>query len=292
MSERSPRQSGLSPAPLPLALLLVFATVVVLGVIYLLTIGLTAPVGVGTGALAKSNEPQNNPGANRNAIARATATLVESEQAPNYDLTPTRVLPVPTDAPTPFGAVRPTELPPPTAIAYTPGPTASLEQLVPLEEWKEYVNEQQGFTIKYPPNWYLNAGPTGQTTQIFSYDFNDPAFTGYKGSPRNITKIEIYARRGQLSAMDQLQGNETIREWVYRTGRISEGDQVIQEEEITVDGLPALRQLVAFEYGGLMEAVYIKRPNDVILVGQPYREDWTVPNQVFDLLVQSFRIQK
>ncbi len=280
MPEHQPRKSTLSPSPLPLALLIAISTILVVGGVYLFVIGMTTPVPSQTGAY-------------QSALASATSTAeVEVEQEPNYELTPTRELPVPTNAPLPLGFETIPLPPPPTEINYTPGPTASLDEVPPLGEWKEYVNEQQGFTIKYPPNWYLNAGPTGQTTQIFSYDFNDPAIKGYKGPPLNVTGIDIYARRGQLSVNDQLKGNETIREWVYRTGRVGEDDEVIGEEEIIVDGFPALRQLVDYDYGGLMEAVYIRRPTDVILVGQPYREDWTVPNQVFDLLIQNLRIEQ
>ncbi len=275
MSERQPRKSPLSPSPLPLALFIVFAALIGLGALYLFTIGMTAPAPTQTGA-------------QQNALAQATATVeADTEEEPNYDLTPTRVLPVPTDAPVPPGAKSPIPLPPPTEISYTPGPTASLEVLVPIEEWREYVNEQQGFTIKYPPNWYLNPGPTGQTTQIFSYDFNDPALDGYKGPPLDLTKIEIGITQAQ-----QFLPNESIHEWIYRTGRLGEDDKLIQEEELPVDGLPALRQLVDFEYGGLIEGVYVKRTNDVIIIGQHYREDWAIPNQVFALLVQNFRIQK
>lgn len=107
-----------------------------------------------------------------------------------------------------------------------------------------------------------------------------------------MTGIEIYARRGELSTTDQFHGNETIREWVYRTGRVGEGDKIIQEEEITVDGFPALGQVIDFEYGGLMEGVYVKRANDVIMIGQHHRKDWNIPNQVFDLLVKNLRIYK
>ena len=41
-----------------------------------------------------------------------------------------------------------------------------------------------------------------------------------------------------------------------------------------------------------MEGVYIKHADKVIIIGQIYREDWTIPNQIFELFVQNFRIQK
>ena len=280
MSAREPRKPRLSPSPSALALLIVFTSIAVLGALYLFTIGMTAPVPAQSGA-------------NQRAFVPATATSeAEIEAEPNYDLTPTRVLDVPTAASLPPGVERPTELPPPTAIPYAPGPTASLEELMPIEEWKEYVNEQQGFSFKYPPNWYLNTTSTGQTTQIFSYDFNDPSLTGYKGPPLDVTRIDIMVNRVDQQPIDQFRGTETLREWVSRTGRLGEDDKLIQEAEFTADGLPALRQLVDFEYGGLIDGVYIKRSGDVILIGQHYREEWIVPNQVFDLLIQSFKIRK
>ncbi len=280
MPERQPRTSRPSPSPIGLALLIVITSILILGALFLFTIGMTVPVPAQTGG-------------QQNALAPATATPeAEVEQEPNYDLTPTRVLPPPTDAPLPPGFKTVPPPPEPTKITYTPGPTASPEKMIPFEKWNEYVNEQQGFTIKYPSDWYLSAGASGQTTQIFSYDLNDPAVMGYKGPPLNLTHIDIYARRGQLSQVDQLQGNETVRDWVYRTGRVSEDDKVIREEEFLVDGFPALRQLVDFGYGGLMQAVYVKRPNDVILIAQSYREEWTVPNEVFDLIIQNLRIDK
>ena len=267
MSERQPRKSRLSPSPLPLAFLIILITVLALGALYFVTIGMTAPTPVQIGATVK-----------------ATATTDgDTVQEPEYNLTPTRVLAVPTDAPLPPGFETVPPPPEPTQITYKPGPTASLQELAPLIEWKEYKNEYQGFTIKYPPNWYLKAGATGQMTQIFSYDYKDPALTAHKGSPLDLAKVEI-----GVSQVQQFLADENLSNWVSRTGRVSEGDKVLREEEITVSGLPALRQLVDYEYGGLIEVVYVKRGNTVIMIVQYYKEDWSVPNRVFELLVQSF----
>lgn len=276
MSKHQPRKSSTSPSPFSLALLIVLTMLLVGGAVYIITIGMTAPAPTQTSALAK-----------------ATATAEEADdENPNYALTPSRVLPVPTDAPLPPGFETIPPPPPPTVINYTPGPTASLQELAPIEEWKEYVNEQQGFTIKYPPNWYLNAGPTGQTTQIFNYDFKDPVLMTYKGPPLALSKIDIMVNRADGQPIDRFLEGETIRDWVYRTGRVSEEDKVIQEKALTLDGFPAIQQIVDFEYGGLMNAVYLKRPDDVIMIGQQYHEERAVPNQIFDLLIQSIRIQK
>ncbi len=281
MPERQPRKTGLSPSPLPLALFIVILAVLVVGAITLLMTEMTAPAPVQTGALARSDEAQPNLVTKQTAMAVETAKALDDET--NYA---TRVLPVPTDAPLPPGFKTPTPLPPPIEITYTPGPTANLEVLPPIEEWKEYVNEKQGFSIKYPSDWYLNADLTGWGTQIYSYDFGDPSLMGYKGPPLGA-KIEI-----GITAPQQFSPDETLQEWVRRTGRLGEEDKLIFEEEINVDGLPALRQIVDFEYGGLMEGVYIKHADNVIIIGQGYREDWTIPNQIFDLFVQNLRIQK
>lgn len=163
--------------------------------------------------------------------------------------------------------------------------------MVPFEEWTDYVNEGQGFTVKYPSDWYLNPGETGQTTQFFSYDFNDPALQLNPDLSLDYAKIEI-GISGKWSAERQFRENETLREWLYRTGHVGEDDQVLEEEEFLLDGLPAVRQLVDFDYGGLMEGVYVKRPADVVIIGHHYHEDFAVPNQVFDLLVSSFRNQQ
>lgn len=58
------------------------------------------------------------------------------------------------------------------------------------------------------------------------------------------------------------------------------------------DGLPALRQIVDFDYGGLMEGVYVRYGDNVIIIGQRYQENATTLNSIFDLLVQNFRITK
>jgi hypothetical protein len=283
MPERQPRKTGLSPSPLPLVLFIVILAVVVVGTITLLMTGMTAPAPVQTGALARSDEAQPNLVTKQTAMAVETAKALDDET--NYA---TRVLPVPTDAPLPPGFKTPTPLPPPTEITYTPGPTANLEVLAPTGEWKEYVNEKQGFTIKYPADWYLNTDPSGGWgTQIYSYDFNDPSLALDKNPPRNASKIEI-----GITAPQQFLPNESLREWVRRTGRLGEEDKLILEEELKVDGLPALRQIVDFEYGGLMEGVYVKYGDNVIIIGQRYREDRTVLNQIFDLVVQNFKIQK
>ncbi|MBI4672979.1 MAG: hypothetical protein HY741_15090, partial [Chloroflexi bacterium] len=140
---------------------------------------------------------------------------------------------------------------------------------------------------KYPPDWYLKFDPTGWGTQIYSYDFNDPALLVYKGPPLG-SKIEI-----GLTAPEQFLPDESLREWVRRTGRLGEEDKLILEEELKVDGLPALRQLVDFEYGGIIEVVYVKRTQDVILIVQHnYREDLPVPSEIFALFVQNFKINK
>lgn len=281
MSAREPRKPGLSPSPLVLVVALVIVMLIGIGAVSLLQTALTAPAPAQMGA-------------QQSALAQVTATVpTDEDEEPNYDLTPTQVLPLPSDVPLPPGFKTVAPPPEPTALTYTPGPTASLEEVAPIEEWQEYVNEKQGFTIKYPPNWYLNAGPTGQTTQIFSYDFNDPSLADYKGPPLNLTKIEIgISSSKNWPPAHQLREGETLREWVAKTGRVSEDDKLIEEEDLTVDGLPALRQLVDFEYGGLIQVVYVKRTDDVIIIGQPYREQWAVPNQIFEVLIASFRVQR
>lgn len=287
MSEQHPRKSSASPAPLFLALLIAVVTLVVLGVVSLLLTGFNARAPAQTGAMARNNESRNNPSLNPASLQDATATdIVESEEELHYELTPSRVLAAPTWPP---DRATPEPPPPPTEISYTPGPTAHFDVMAPFEEWTDYVNEGQGFSVKYPPDWYLNPGQM----QFFSYDFNNPKLQLNPDLSLDYAKIEILVDDlTGLPPEHQFRENETLREWVYRTGRVGEDDQVLEEEEFLLDGVPALRQFINYDPGLLIETVYLKRPTGLVLITQHYREDFTVPNQIFDLLVSSFRNQQ
>jgi hypothetical protein len=250
---------------------------------------------VSLGVNSFSRLPEQDRTAARVAAAPATLTVplvTPTDEDSQYELTPTRRLPPPTNAPQTPGP-SPTPLPSPTT--YIPGPTAQFETLAPIEQWKTYNNAEAMYSIKYPPDWYLNTTPSGQTTQFFSYDFNDPDPTIGKGNPppENFIKVEIAIEDITQHPDELFLPGETIADWVQRTRPLVEGvHTLIDEESLTVGGLPAFRQAVRANAGdgGTYDAVHVKLGTNVVfIVLHPYATPGSFGNQVFRLMLESFR---
>lgn len=278
MSERNPRKSGLSPSPVSLALFIVVATIVALGALYVLTLGMTAPAPTQTGAMAKPNASNNTQ--NRESVVAAQVAV--TAEAPVYEETeiPTPDIPTPTQ--------------PPDPTPYTPGPTSQFTTIVPTEDWLVYVDEQAGFSVKYPPDWYLTTTPLeervfGSTTQLYSYDPNDPNPVPKGTNPAdNFIKLTIVSDSLQAMGWPFLPG-ETLTEWVQRTQpRSGDEQQILEEREASIGGLPAYFQKTIYK-GTEAATFYVHRDANMVYVGYFVRPSGSIHEQLIETILASLR---
>ncbi len=266
MSEHKPRKAGLSPSPLLLALLIIAATIVVVGVIALLLTGTSAPAPTQTGAMAGASAPQSEPSGKPAAEILDTPTALIPTNVPVHTAIPTIALPTLIPEPTP----------------YIPGPTAQFTTQIPIDQWLVYDDAQAGFSIKYPPDWYLRTTAPedrvfGSTTQLFSYDPNDPILESKSRPPLpNFTKIEITVVDNLEATGEVFLPDQTIENWV-RTSRViddSVGDQLklIDEGATIVGGVPAYYQLIQYATRGLAKTTYVYHKGKLIFIVHGFEE--------------------
>lgn len=172
------------------------------------------------------------------------------------------------------GASSPRATPPvpPPPTAYTPGPTAQFTTFVPIEQWLTLTNREAGFSVRYPPDWYVETPPAahagfGSSASFYSYDPKDP-FPILKGQtpPPNFSKIEItlvsFADTG-----GNLQPNETLAEWVDRTRPLPEGS-VTAEYEVTIGGVRGFSQRVELTGPSWID-IFVPRGENILLISYP-----------------------
>lgn len=276
MTDRPPPKSRVAPSPAIVASLLVLVLVFTLVAVYLTPRLLQAPTAIQTLEILQAASAPRNENARPNAVAQATATDQITEEATEE---PEPDIPTPTQ--------------PPEPTAYVPGPTAQFETILPIGDWLEFRDEQAGFSIKYPPDWYLKTTPpeeraAGSTTQFVSYDPNNPdAVPKGTNKPENFVKLEITT--DSLQAMGQpFLPNETLPEWVHRN-RATDGEDlaILEERETTLGGRQAFYQVTLWKGVVKGATYYIHRDSNMVFVGylSPPPESWA--SQVFDQMLAS-----
>lgn len=270
MFKRQPTKSGLSP--LRLAVIVTVAGVVALAALLLYTSGTTMDYPGQTSMIAKARTPEEDRNPTLVVISDATATNGTPFEDETALATP--------DIPTPSQ--------PPDPTPYLRGPTAQFSTLIPMQEWLVYLDAQAGFSIKYPPDWYLNTTPPeervfGSTTQLLSWDPKDPDPVP-KGTkrPENFIKLEIVS--DSLRAMGrQFLPDETLAEWVQRT-RPRSGDemQILEEGETTLGGLPAYFQKTSYK-GSEAIVYYVHRGANMVYIWH-----WvSAPNSIHEQVIEN-----
>lgn len=282
MSAPQSQKSALSPSPFVLAVAVVIFALIGIGILALLQTALVAPTPAQTGASAKQNVAPPNRAPQQNAAATAIVTEPAVTEEPTEPPTP--------DIPTPTQ--------PPEPTAYIPGPTAQFTTPIPLDEWLVYADEQAGFRIQYPPDWYMTTTPLeervfGSTTQFLSYDPKDPNPVP-KGTtkPENFIKLEITV--DSLDAMGKpFLPDESLANWVVRNYPRSgdEGGEYVILDEVgtTLGDTTAFRQVSSF-HGVEGVNFFIHRGNDMIFVGYQTPSPGGFNEQIIDSMLESFEL--
>lgn len=283
MSEQNPRKAGISPSPLTLAFLIVFATITVVGAISLFIVGMAAPATTMTGA------PPN-------AAALEIVTQTSPSSSPTSQASPTS-FPIPETVVVNTPTVRPTLPLPPSPTIYIAGPTAQFSTPIPIAEWSVYEDGQAGFSIRYPPDWYLKTTQPedrifGSTTQLSSFDPNDPILEAKPPQPiPNFTKLEIIVVDNLEATGESFPPNQTIDEWVRTSRAIDDSVQdqleLIDEGPTEVGGVPAYFQVIRYASGGVAKTTYVYHNNKLVFINHRFEEAGSFNGQVLQQMIDS-----
>lgn len=277
MSEPHPRKPRTLLSPFPLALLITVVTIAVLGGLYLLRVGMNAPSPVQTGTPVINTNRQD-------------------EQVVIHDGTPSplEVTPKPVDPRTIVPVVEFTEVPHvlnPTPI--TPGPTAQFETIPPLDQWKTYVDAKDNFSIRYPPDWYVEppvperiAGGV-RVIEFTSYDPKDMTHRG-KGEtpPDNLRELEIVTIDPATTGFPYLP-DDTFLVWARRTHRMVEGmgPKLLDEQVISVAGREGLLRFIELDY--ITKTLFLPFGDRVMYIQHKYETPENITQQMLQMMIDS-----
>jgi len=186
--------------------------------------------------------------------------------------------------------------PPPT---YAVGPTAQFTELLPTSEWLTYEDKEAGFSVKYPPDWYLVASPeqervAGYNVSVHSYDPQDMTLSVLRKSgkwPSNFIKVEIALMVSELTGQT-LASNENISDWVHRTYPMAEEERVISENSTEIGGRKAFEQITQPNNGTAWSATYLPVGKYIMVVGRPHAEEDTIASRITRTIIDSIQFTK
>lgn len=186
--------------------------------------------------------------------------------------------------------------PPPT---YAVGPTAQFTELLPTSEWLTYEDKEAGFSVKYPPDWYLVASPeqervAGYNVSVHSYDPQDMTLSVLRKSgkwPSNFIKVEIALMVSELTGQT-LASNENISDWVHRTYPMAEEERVISENSTEIGGRKAFEQITQPNNGTAWSATYLPVGKYIMVVGRPHAEEDTITSRITRTIIDSIQFTK
>lgn len=190
--------------------------------------------------------------------------------------------------------------PPPT---YAVGPTAQFTKVIPVSEWLTYEDKQAGFSVKYPPDWYLKTTPedervAGYGTSLFSYDSHDMKLSVLNKSgkwPSNFVKMEImlFTTKG---TNHPLRPNQTIEDWVRWAYPDSEDERIVSEAIKELNGVKAFERITYSDKAASAwrrwRAIYLFRGEYIMVIGHAYPEQETVSKKILETIVSSIRLTK
>lgn len=180
---------------------------------------------------------------------------------------------------------------------YAVGPTAQYSEILPISEWESF-DAPEGFSVKYPPDWYFETLPqeqelrvNGSTVHLWSYDYRDPNLSaiGKAGEwPPNFTKATISLARPETSGFP-VEENETIQDWVHRAFP-EEEESVVSEESVQVDGRQAFRRVTSTVGRRNWSITYLFHGPYIMLISHPVHEEGSFNAQVITQIVESITI--
>lgn len=180
----------------------------------------------------------------------------------------------PTLTPTPTPTSTPTPTPGPTANA-TVTPTVTP---TPVSEYLEYTDEENGFAILYPQGWEM------ESAQGIVARFLDGGADVECGPQSSVTIEELSQPMSVDAWFEELKGNYTA----------DVGYTPISEEEVTVDGIAAIKHVCSIAY---VEAtfqwmlLYVVEDTNGWIVSCVCKSDcWSKYEPTFDTIVGSFRL--
>jgi len=132
------------------------------------------------------------------------------------------------------------------ATLASPPPTPAVSHMDPTAGWKAYKNEMQGYSMKYPSDWFFasEGEATFRNRAIFISNYDTQKFS--KSFEKDMLKIQISVNPIQI------EDGQTIKEWFaehpYYGQRPTEDSPglyplPIEMSEQKVGGIPALRVL-------------------------------------------------
>ena len=178
------------------------------------------------------------------------------------------------------GGETPTPTPGPTGTSTpTPGPTGNATVTpTPVLEYLEYIDEENGFAIQYPQDWEMESAE-GILARFLGGE------SDMMCSPQCSVRIVELSEPMSVDAwFEELKGNYTT----------DEGYIPISEEEITVDGVAAIKHVLTVAVlEGTFQAVQLYLVDGTtgwIVTCVTVKHCWANYEPVFANVIASFRL--
>ena len=156
---------------------------------------------------------------------------------------------------------------------------------VSTQDWRgndnlKYTNTKYDYSFQYSPNWNLMGD--SQSDVIMLYNTETPPGDG--GVPVGI-KVDVMI-------LDNYE-NLNLEAWVGQLSQEGFNQEVLTEENITVDGIKAIRRTTSPVFVELDEgapiSVYFMKENNIIMINYLGREpDYSMEIGNFELILESF----
>lgn len=236
-----------------------------------------------------SNTPDQSTQFVSGAAATPVSTGVVVETPSSTELPSTTLIPTATDEVILGTPVYVSPVP-----THATGPTAQFDEVLPIEQWLTFTDEKVGYSIKYPPDWYLETTPPDAigiccSSSIYSYDPKDPSLEtlGKEGKwPSNYVAVHFAVAdlRATVPSL-AFEPNESMGDWVHRVVKLRDIDTVIEEREMTISGMPAYLQVVAAPDMRSTAALNIRKDeNNVLTIFYPYKAGGALEQSIEKML--------
>lgn len=194
---------------------------------------------------------------------------------------------------TPGGTNAPRSYSPTPTPAGIVRPTAQFTTLLPLSEWKTYSSPENGFSIRYPPDWIVSPLPPNECWPInrcfpsfYSYDPRDFKLFP-KGGPIAPNLFEI-----EIGYWDDTMGrplpapNENFPDYVATrtTNPPGVGDQLLYSEIIRIGGVESVLRVT--ELNDKVTSIFVPR-QDYVFILMYWEPQIEYNNQVLKMMLDS-----
>lgn len=152
-----------------------------------------------------------------------------------------------------------------------------------IEGWKEYVNEKDGYKLKYPPSFFIKENPEWSWSSISSLendDLNKKLSEAVEKNDQSFWKDKLVILVWKYPLFDR-----TLEEWIKE---MEFDGEIVSQESFQLGGQKALKEIRDDQVGGYSCKIFIEKENFVFYISTMGACN-TYYKQVFDQILSSFR---